>query len=397
VEKTQRLPEEEGWGRMNVVSLAHKLEPAPNPMKIAVFWRAVSKLETHRELLQVLAAEFGHHLLILDDSPNPIEADTDRIETASVKVLSDAHAAIRVVTGWQRALEKFQPDILLGLDEPYCLQTWRFLSWAKNHKVPFIFLSCQNIDRPIPPPFSILEKRVMSMADGAWFLNTDAYARANRRGFKGLGRVIPLGVNPDNFPGLDGAPGAFREADMDRFSAGFVGRLVPEKGVEDLVHACHKAKMWLTIVGDGPDRARLQGLTDKLKVTTEWMGEVPSTGIFYAYRRMDVMVLPSRTTRKWKEQFGRVLVEAMASSTPIVASDSGEIPNVVGDAALLYHEGDVKALTNRLMMLRNDTTLRRDLVERGCQRVLDFFTWPRIAEMLEDLIREIRYIATRKS
>jgi len=382
---------------MNIISLARKLEPVPNPLKIAVFWRAVSQLETHRDLLHTLSTAFGHRILVLDDSEDAVASSLDNIETVPVKVRSNAHPTIRVVTGWQRALETFQPDILLGLDEPYCMQTWRFLSWAKNRKVPFVFLSCQNIDRMLPPPFSILEKRVMALADGAWFLNTDAYARANRRGFQGLGRVIPLGINPKSFPGLDGAPGNFREVELDRFSAGFVGRLVPEKGVEDLVQACHKAKMWLTIVGDGPERGNLQRLADKLKVTTEWMGEVPSTGIFYAYRRMDVMVLPSRTTRRWKEQFGRVLVEAMASSTPIVASNSGEIPNVVGDAALLYPEGDVKALTNRLVMVRNDESLRKDLIEKGRKRVLDNYTWPRVAEMVEDLIREIRYLAIRKT
>jgi glycosyltransferase involved in cell wall biosynthesis len=125
------------------------------------------------------------------------------------------------------------------------------------------------------------------------------------------------------------------------------------------------------------------------------MGKVPSTGIFYAYRRMDVLVLPSRTTHKWKEQFGRVLVEAMASSTPVIGSDSGEIPNVIGDAGLVYPEGDARALAHEITRIRKDEDLHHELVAKGLERVRNYYTWTRIAEMLEHLIREVAYSVSR--
>ena len=97
------------------------------------------------------------------------------------------------------------------------------------------------------------------------------------------------------------------------------------------------------------------------------------------YRSCDVVVLPSRTMPSWKEQFGRVLIEAMACQVPVVGSDSGEIPNVIGDAGLIFPEGDVAALTRQLRTLMDDRTLRQQLGAAGRQRVLTRFTMARIA------------------
>jgi glycosyltransferase involved in cell wall biosynthesis len=84
---------------------------------------------------------------------------------------------------------------------------------------------------------------------------------------------------------------------------------------------------------------------------------------------LDVLVVPSRTTRNWAEQFGRVIVEAMARDVPVVGSSSGAIPEVIGDAGLVVPEGDVEALAAALTRLRAEDDLRRTLVERGRQRV----------------------------
>jgi glycosyltransferase involved in cell wall biosynthesis len=95
---------------------------------------------------------------------------------------------------------------------------------------------------------------------------------------------------------------------------------------------------------------------------------------------MDALVLPSRTRRNWKEQFGRALIEAMACDVPVVGSDSGEIPHVIGEAGLVFPEGDVTALTAHLASLRDSADLRHDLGSRGRARVLERFTQARIAE-----------------
>ena len=70
-------------------------------------------------------------------------------------------------------------------------------------------------------------------------------------------------------------------------------------------------------------------------------------------RRFDVLVGPSLTTPRWKEQFGRMLVEAMACGVPVIGSDSGEIPHVIGDAGIVVPEGDRVALCAAIARLRD--------------------------------------------
>jgi glycosyltransferase involved in cell wall biosynthesis len=90
---------------------------------------------------------------------------------------------------------------------------------------------------------------------------------------------------------------------------------------------------------------------------------------------MDVMCAPSQATARWREQFGRMLVEAMACGVPVVASDSGEIPHVVGDAGIVLPEADVEAWTRALEQLIGDPAARQDLAARGRARAQTTFDW----------------------
>jgi glycosyltransferase involved in cell wall biosynthesis len=98
------------------------------------------------------------------------------------------------------------------------------------------------------------------------------------------------------------------------------------------------------------------------------------------YRSIDTLVLPSITRPNWKEQFGRVLIEAMACGVPPVGSESGEIPNGIGDGGLTFPEGDADSLRERLVRLARQPALRARLGERGRERVLACYTHRRIAE-----------------
>ena len=104
---------------------------------------------------------------------------------------------------------------------------------------------------------------------------------------------------------------------------------------------------------------------------------------------MDVLALPSLTTPNWKEQFGRVLIEAMACEVPALGSDSGEIPHVIGDGGVVFHEGDVAELRARLAELQNSPELRRQLATNGRQRVLDHYTQAKVAEATAQVYREL--------
>ena len=113
-----------------------------------------------------------------------------------------------------------------------------------------------------------------------------------------------------------------------------------------------------------------------------WTNDVPAE-----LRRLDTLVLPSHTTRTWKEQFGRVLIEAMSCGVPVIGSSSGEIPNVIGDAGLIYPEGDVPALAAAIGQLAEQPGLYADLARRGRTRVLERYTQSALARQYYEVYR----------
>jgi glycosyltransferase involved in cell wall biosynthesis len=128
---------------------------------------------------------------------------------------------------------------------------------------------------------------------------------------------------------------------------------------------------------------------EKLGDLISLMPPMPPARVAEEMHEFDALVLPSRTTRLWKEQFGRVLIEAMACKVPVVASDSGAIPEVVGDAGLIFPEGDAQALADCLQRLMDSPELSQELAERGHARVLEHYTQVQIAAQTAAFYREL--------
>ena len=94
---------------------------------------------------------------------------------------------------------------------------------------------------------------------------------------------------------------------------------------------------------------------------------------------MDVLCAPSQTTPRWREQFGRMLIEAFAAGVPVVAADSGEIPHVVADAGVLVAENDLAAWERTLGAILADPERRRTLAERGRAHDVSHYDWSVVA------------------
>ena len=101
-----------------------------------------------------------------------------------------------------------------------------------------------------------------------------------------------------------------------------------------------------------------------------------------------MLAVPSLETPAWIEQFGRVAVEAMASGVPVVASDSGSLPEVLADAGVLVPPGDAAALAGALERLRDDRSERTRLADAGRRRS-SYFSWPAVAERHHALYEEM--------
>jgi glycosyltransferase involved in cell wall biosynthesis len=153
-----------------------------------------------------------------------------------------------------------------------------------------------------------------------------------------------------------------------------------------------KGQPWRFVArGSGPAQDRLQARAAELGIADRvlFLPPLPSTEMSSFYHAVDVLVLPSLTQPNWKEQFGRVLIEAMACGTVVVGSDSGEIPHVIGDAGVVVPEGEVEALRSALYLLLTDPPLRSSLAEAGRRRVVAHFTQDAIARRTVRLYREL--------
>ena len=277
----------------------------------------------------------------------------------------------------ERELSEFRPRIVHIDEEPYNLATWQALYHARRIGAKALFFTWQNIKRTYPPPFSWAESWVYRKVDHALAGTDDAADVLRAKGYIGPVSTIP------QF-GTDGALFQPASERPDRpFTVGYIGRIVLAKGVDLLLRALAALDGdWrLRLVGGGPALGEMRTLAGALGIAdrVDVVGQLPSTALPTQYHEIDVLVLPSLTQGNWKEQFGRVLVEAMASGVPVIGSDSGAIPGVIGDAGLIVPEGDVAALTRAIRDIKKRTALRSDLAGRGRERFLSRFTNDSIA------------------
>ncbi len=293
-------------------------------------------------------------------------------------ILFNGRHHIHVYPGLGRRLRQLRPDILHVDEEPYNLVTAHALWLARRLGVAGLFFTWQNILRRYPPPFNGLERFNYGVARHAVAGNQEAAAVLRAKGYRGPVAVIPqFGVDPTVFQ-----PASAREPGPVRI--GYLGRWTAAKGIDLLLRAtAGLGGEWrVEVRGGGEEGAALKDLARQLGIAerVEFAPYVASTEVPAYLGRLDVLVLPSRTTPSLKEQFGRVLIEAMACQVAVAGAASGEIPNVIGDAGLVFPEGDVEALRRHLARLMADPALRRDLGERGRRRVLDHYTHQRVAE-----------------
>lgn len=287
-------------------------------------------------------------------------------------------------------------DLVHSWEEPYVFAGAE-VALLTPRRVPLVFSTAQNLFKRYPPPFAQLERLVVARSSG-WvaFGETVKQNLLARPGYaQRPSRYIPMGVDVELFQ-PDRAAGAdlLRELGWEAQGApvvGYLGRFVPEKGVELLRKVLERLTTpWRALfVGGGPLEASLrewgkrQG--DRIRVITG----VPHARVPRVLNAMDVLCAPSQTTPQWKEQFGRMLAEGFACGVPVVTSDSGEIPHTAGDAGRVLPEADVEAWTAALAELLESPDRRRELSARGRERAVTRFAWPVVARAHLDFFQSV--------
>lgn len=317
-------------------------------------------------------------------------------ELRTVPLLFNGNFHLHFYPTLWRELRQLRPEVVHLDEEPYNLATFLGVQAARSVGAKPLFFTWQNLQRRYPPPFRWFEQTVYRACSVAIAGNAAAEAVLIRKGYQGEVFVLPqIGVDPTIFrpqkpqwsmtsdQGSGTSQGSGVVAPRP-FHIGYAGGLLPEKGLDLLLRACAglEEEWCLTLAGSGEEQKTLGALAQELGIRNRvTLGiKLPSTAMPEFYRSLDILVLPSRTCSHWKEQFGRVLIEAMACGVPVLGSDSGEIPQVIGDAGLIFPEGNVDALRCQLQHLLNCASTRSRLARAGRKRVLARFTMAEIAQ-----------------
>jgi glycosyltransferase involved in cell wall biosynthesis len=300
-----------------------------------------------------------------------------------------------MVYGGLRRLMAERWDVVHCWEEPY-VAAGAQIARAAPPRARFVFATFQNLAKTYPPPFSWIERSVVDRANG-WiaFGHTVHDTLRARTGYTTVpSRIIPPGVDTRAFAPDSGARTRIRAGwgwDDGVPVVGFVGRFVKQKGCALLVEALSRLTVpWRAVfVGGGPEQAALESFAEAHPGRVRIATDVSHDRVPEYLNAMDVLCAPSQTTPRWREQFGRMLIEAMSCGVPVIASRSGEIPYVVQDAGVILPEDDAASWTDALQSVLTSDVRRRTLAARGVARARTEFDWPVVARRHLEFFEEI--------
>jgi glycosyltransferase involved in cell wall biosynthesis len=269
-----------------------------------------------------------------------------------------------------------RPDLVQIEEEPTTVAARQVLGAARRLAIPVVLFTHQNVDPQLDWWLRWKHRRLLRRLTGL-IAASDLAGTLARRDAPNL----PIAVIPQ-LGAL--APHEPQHIPHEGLALGVVARLVPEKGIDNLLQALalQRGSKWrLTIVGDGPERERLEQLASELRLAARvrWTGGLPTEQVANLWQELDVLVQPSRAGIEWQETNGHVLMEAMAHEVAVLGTDSGVIPELIADAGVVVRAGDVPALAAGLEKL-SDSGTRRALAAAARARALRLYSDDAIAE-----------------
>lgn len=280
-----------------------------------------------------------------------------------------------------KLISEVRPQVAFVEEEPTSVPGFQWGRALHHAGVPFGLQADENLDKCYPLAARALRRFNLGHAAFVAARSPRAAALVHSRHPN-----IPAPLVPHHVPAWRTVCAPSREV----LVIGYAGRLVREKGLDLLIDAAAGLeRVALRFVGNGPLCDELRRRAAARSVALEVDTTVKHQDMAAAYARFDVLVLPSRTTATWAEQFGRVLVEALSCGVPVVGSDSGEIPWVIDSTGggLVFPEGDIRALRDALVRIRDSPGLGRELAERGGERAKAQFSVEAVARELDLALR----------
>jgi L-malate glycosyltransferase len=297
-----------------------------------------------------------------------------------------------------KILRNFEPDIIHVEQGANAFSYFQMILLSKlfRIKTKFSFFTWVNWQPKRSLKYRLIwrliEKFNIYFSSGAIAGNHDAKEILSRIGINGKISIAPqLGINKDIFYPATKAD-EFREKKI----IGYIGRIVSEKGVFLLANAfaeiCKKHKDWnLLFIGSGRNEKSLIdfAVSNKLIDRIDFKDPVDHKKIAGILKKIDILVLPSYDTTFWREQFGHVLIEAMACKIPVIGSTGGEIPNIIKNCGLLFNQKNKDNLKENLELLIQDKVQRNRFGQLGYERVMDNYTHDVIARKTLEFWKEL--------
>ena len=329
-------------------------------------------------------------------------AETESAGTYRLVALPIAGAAAAGTRCWYRGMPAVfrdgRYDLVLVENEPWGVLRWQswLLKTLYQRKAIFGEFTWENILRGgwkarILGAIYRMAARTSDFVVGG---NRDAVELMRRHGASPTDTVcIPqFGVDTEHFAPRSDAEKRRARKDSgvpeDAFVIGFCGRLIPEKGVRDLRDAFLRLDpagmdLRLVIMGAGELESELRETT-RGDSRIHFLPPRKHSEVAEFLQLLDVLVLPSRTIAGprvwWKEQFGHILIEAMACGVVTVGSDCGAIPEVMADPSVIFPAGDVSALAALLQTLITQRGRFDTVRARQHARVLSTYSQEAVAE-----------------
>jgi len=257
-------------------------------------------------------------------------------------------------------LKDFKPDLIFLDEEPWSLVALQvYLAFPSVQKV---FYTKQNLFKKLPPPFSWIQNFIFRRSAGAFVISEEAKEVLRWKKFHKDAFVLPHSLNEKNFSRLSEEKKSARRLEFglpaNGFYLGYFGRVSEEKGIRDLLNASRDLlageksldPFRLVICGNGALRSDAEALAAEFPENVFVIPALPHGEVHRLMAAMSATALPSRTTKRWKEQFGRVIIESAACGVPVIGSDSGEIPRLIArlGCGVSFPEGQARALAQQI-------------------------------------------------
>jgi glycosyltransferase involved in cell wall biosynthesis len=278
-------------------------------------------------------------------------------------------------------LTDFRPQVVQIEEEPWSQVAAATTRAAAALKIPTLVFSWSGLPRPGSGFTAWRHRRTLRRLRGLIGGNRAATTRLSRSRPGLPAATIPqLGILP---------PLELSRPSREALSIGFIGRLVPEKGLDLLFRACVRllGRWSLTVVGTGPAQEELERLAERLGIAARvaWLGALPIEEWAPLWSGFDVLAVPSRTTPRWMESFSLPVIQAMGHGVTVLGSDSGALPELIDTAGLVVPEDNADALTAALQYLVDSPRERERLGREGRQRVMSEYTDDAVARKTLEL------------